>query len=67
MSNNLYLTASWQKYQSMLAIKMIQMVEVQADLVEHVWTSGRPPRPNNPVYVHPLSFAGNDWLRRLVD
>ncbi|KAK2185540.1 hypothetical protein NP493_231g03020 [Ridgeia piscesae] len=57
--------ASWQKYQSMLAIKMIQMVEVQADLVEHVWTSGRPPRPNNPVYVHPLSFAGENWQSKV--
>ena len=38
---------------------MKEMVQVEKDLVDIIWTEpDRPPIPNNPLIVHPVVYTG---------
>lgn len=56
---------TWQSYDTALSGKNIAFVGVANDLVDLIWTEDRPARPNNPVFIHDISFAGVDWLTKI--
>lgn len=58
--------ATWQSYETALAGKAT-LVGVPADLVDVIWTDpNRPPRPNNPPFVHHIHYAGVEWLDKVA-
>ena len=38
--------------------KDLQLVPLDYDLIDYVWTEDRPPKPNEPIYIHTLEYAG---------
>lgn len=58
--------STWQSYENALAGKA-SLVGVPADLVDVIWTDPeRPPRPNNPPFVHTILYAGVDWKDKVL-
>lgn len=49
---------TWQSYETALKAKNITLVEV-ADLIDIIWTTGRPDRVNNEIYEHTVDYTGN--------
>lgn len=57
--------STWQSYQKVLFEKAT-LVGMDEDLVDIIWTDpDRPPRPNNPPFVHTIEFAGVTWQTKL--
>lgn len=51
----------WQSYEAALAGKAT-LVGVPNDLVDVIWTDpDRPAKPNNPPFVHNITYAGVTW------
>ena len=44
-------------YKSALSAKNISMLEVE-DLIDMIWTSDRPLRPNGDLIIHTLDYTG---------
>ena len=57
-----YFSAKWGFYEAMLL--GFQLVPVETDLIDKIWIDDRSPRPNNPLMVHEIQFAG--WLHLFV-
>ncbi|XP_064603094.1 xaa-Pro aminopeptidase 1-like isoform X2 [Liolophura sinensis] len=43
----------------------IQFRPIDNDLVDAIWTTGRPAIPAGPVEIHPISFAGKNWSEKV--
>ena len=50
-------TATWTLYEA--ALPKFQLVPVVNDSIDLIWTDSRPPRPNRPLMVHDVQFAGS--------
>jgi len=60
--------STWKSYEDVLKAKGIEMVQVDKDLVDHIWTdTDRPEKPQNPLIVHTLEFAGLSYQQKLVN
>lgn len=44
-----------------------ELKPISENLVDLVWGSDRPARPNNPVATHPIQFAGKSIAEKLKD
>lgn len=51
-------TASWTNMNDELAEHNIQLKGITPDLIDSIWTTGRPPQPNSNINVLPLQFSG---------
>ena len=49
----------WETYESALKAKTISLVDVPTELLDYVWTEGRPEIPNGEIFIHLLKFHGN--------
>ncbi|XP_046581780.1 xaa-Pro aminopeptidase ApepP-like [Haliotis rubra] len=58
---------TWKSYSEKFAKSGISMVEVDNDLVDQVWTSGRPAQPNSPINALPMEYAGKSWDSKIGD
>ena len=43
------------------------LVGIHENLVDLVWGEARPPRPSEPVKVHPEKFAGRSFQEKISD
>jgi peroxiredoxin len=61
------ISADWKYYHDELAKGGINMVSVNDELVDKIWTSsqGRPNQPSTPINVLPLQFSGNVFSCRI--
>jgi hypothetical protein len=58
------ISGTWQSYEKALLGKAT-LIEMDKDLVDIIWTDpDRPPRPNNPPFVHTIEFAGIPLIMR---
>jgi len=62
---NINSQSTWFSHVTNLALYNINMEAVKEDLVDLIWTTDRPPRPNNHLIVHDLNFAGKLWTDKL--
>ncbi|XP_046359221.2 xaa-Pro aminopeptidase 1-like [Haliotis rufescens] len=58
---------TWKSYSEKFAKSGIAMVEVANDLVDQIWTSGRPAQPNTPINELPMEYAGKSWDSKIGD
>ena len=42
----------------MLSAKTLELVEVDNELVDMIWTKDRPERPNESLMIHTLEYTG---------
>ena len=53
-----FLSEDYSIYVKGLDQSMITVQSIIDDPFNVIWTEGRPPMVNEPIYVHPLEFAG---------
>lgn len=49
----------WERWHQVLDIMGINLVQVQKNLIDEIWTSNRPNASRVQMYVHKQEFAGN--------
>lgn len=54
-----------QSYEKALESKNIKFLPLKENLIDQIWVD-RPMKPSQPVYVHPLEFAGQDFREKLT-
>ncbi|XP_043232380.1 probable Xaa-Pro aminopeptidase P [Amphibalanus amphitrite] len=57
----------WIKLSEKLKAESIDLVSVEINLIEHLWTEGRPVARDEPITVYPLEFAGRRWQDKVAD
>ncbi|KAF0307604.1 putative Xaa-Pro aminopeptidase P [Amphibalanus amphitrite] len=57
----------WIKLSEKLKAESIDLVSVEINLIEHLWTEGRAVARDEPITVHPLEFAGRRWQDKVAD
>ncbi|XP_029640756.1 xaa-Pro aminopeptidase 1 [Octopus sinensis] len=57
----------WKEMSMQLARYNITLIEVLQDLVDLVWTTTRPEKPNSVINALPLKFAGKSWQDKVQD
>ncbi|XP_014648289.1 PREDICTED: xaa-Pro aminopeptidase 2 [Ceratotherium simum simum] len=58
---------SWESYDTALQGSDRQLVSIEANLVDLVWGSERPPVPNEPIYALQEAFIGSTWQEKVAD
>ncbi|AIL13026.1 hypothetical protein IM40_05130 [Candidatus Paracaedimonas acanthamoebae] len=54
-----------QNYEKVLESHNINFLPLKKNLVDLIWAD-RPMKPSQPVYIHPLEFAGQDFREKLT-
>ncbi|XP_060069238.1 xaa-Pro aminopeptidase 1-like isoform X3 [Ylistrum balloti] len=64
---NTYLikNVEWDEMSKDLAKKGITLKGVTPDLIDQIWTSGRPDQPNSPINALPLKYSGKSWQDKI--
>ncbi|XP_016961280.1 xaa-Pro aminopeptidase 2 [Drosophila biarmipes] len=58
----------WIEWERQLDNKLLKLVKVNTNLVDHIWGSERPETPNNQVInVHEKRFAGEKWQDKVKE
>ncbi|XP_050392395.1 xaa-Pro aminopeptidase 1 [Patella vulgata] len=61
-------SSKWKTYEEAFTQEAITMKSVGAnDLIDKIWTSGRPEKPKTPINALPLKFAGRSWQDKIND
>lgn len=49
--------------------KGIILKDVETDLIDQIWTKaeGRPEKPNTPIKIHDIKYAGRTWIQKVDD
>ncbi|XP_021366771.1 xaa-Pro aminopeptidase 1-like isoform X1 [Mizuhopecten yessoensis] len=55
----------WTEMSETLAKKGITVKGVTPDLIDEIWTTGRPAEPNSPINALPLKYAGKSWQEKI--
>ena len=54
--------AGWQNREEILNKYNFQLKNPDQDLIDIIWTSGRPAKPNSELEIHDLKYAGIFYL-----
>ncbi|XP_067011174.2 xaa-Pro aminopeptidase 1 [Anabrus simplex] len=57
----------WQTLEEQLASVNMTLVEVKENLIDKIWTKGRPAYPSYPAFVYNISYAGVSWQDKVQD
>lgn len=57
----------WKEMSEDLAKKSITMKSITPDLIDTIWTTGRPAQPNTPINALPIKYAGKTWQNKIND
>ncbi|XP_069123793.1 xaa-Pro aminopeptidase 1-like isoform X1 [Argopecten irradians] len=57
----------WTEMSTALDKKGITLRGVNPDLIDQIWTTGRPAQPNSPINALPLKYAGKSWEDKIND
>ncbi|GAB1602992.1 xaa-Pro aminopeptidase 1-like [Argonauta hians] len=57
----------WEDMAQKLAKYNITLIEVLQDLVDMVWTTTRPDKPNSTINALPMKFAGKSWPEKVKE
>ncbi|ESO89364.1 hypothetical protein LOTGIDRAFT_177452 [Lottia gigantea] len=58
---------SWSKYVEAFKNSGITMKSVPNDLIDAIWTSDRPEKPDSPINALPLDFSGKSWQNKIEE
>ena len=53
---HLIFAARWQMYEE--GLTGLRLVPINTELIDEIWTEDREERPNEPLMIHQLEFAG---------
>ncbi|XP_062613274.1 LOW QUALITY PROTEIN: xaa-Pro aminopeptidase 1-like [Saccostrea cucullata] len=57
----------WESYEEELSKENITMTKTDEDLIDKIWTTGRPQEPNSPINALPYKFSGKTWQDKITD
>ncbi|XP_061176381.1 xaa-Pro aminopeptidase ApepP-like [Saccostrea echinata] len=57
----------WESYEEKLSEENITMTKTDEDLIDKIWTTGRPQEPNSPINALPYKFSGRNWQDKIAD
>ncbi|XP_033740983.1 xaa-Pro aminopeptidase 1-like isoform X3 [Pecten maximus] len=55
----------WTEMSEALGKKGVTLEGVNPDLIDQIWTTGRPEQPNTPINALPLKYAGKSWQDKI--
>ncbi|XP_041355020.1 xaa-Pro aminopeptidase 1-like [Gigantopelta aegis] len=59
--------SKWKTTSDQLSEGGVTLVEKNPDLVDDIWTSGRPPAPSSPINALPINYAGKSWQDKITE
>ncbi|XP_063404111.1 xaa-Pro aminopeptidase 1-like isoform X6 [Mytilus trossulus] len=60
-------SSSWLSMESTLKEGTVNMKQVTNDLIDQIWTTGRPSEPNSTINALPMEYAGRSWQDKITD
>ncbi|CAF0783175.1 unnamed protein product [Brachionus calyciflorus] len=57
--------STWQNMENELKKSDISLVSPDRDLIDLIWTEGRPQKPNTDIYIHNITFTGLTWKQKV--
>ncbi|XP_037084313.1 xaa-Pro aminopeptidase 1-like [Pollicipes pollicipes] len=57
---------TWLNLKEQLSADSVELVSVDVNLIANLWKKGRPEPRNEPLTVHPLSYAGVSWQDKVA-
>ncbi|XP_063405041.1 xaa-Pro aminopeptidase ApepP-like isoform X2 [Mytilus trossulus] len=57
----------WIKKDKKLVENNMKLARVEEDLIDKIWTTGRPVQPNTDIHGMKLTFTGKSWLDKFRD
>ncbi|XP_076078059.1 xaa-Pro aminopeptidase 1-like isoform X2 [Mytilus galloprovincialis] len=60
-------SSSWLSMESTLKEGTVNMKQITNDLIDQIWTTGRPSEPNSTINALPMEYAGRSWQDKITD
>ena len=55
----LNIAGAWQNMESTLKEGSVNLTQITDDLIDQIWTTGRPAQPNSTINALPMEYAGD--------